>query len=130
MAVSGPRVAEEEITASGWVDRKLPVAPALLIRQEHRPKSAIDKMGAAAHFPALRLLLEKRPSYLHFLVDWLRSFTSGSVPQCQPHAHTQGRSRRDVVVIVGRVPVLFACQVLYVQLKIDGVVHGIEQRGV
>jgi hypothetical protein len=30
----GPRIDEDEVTASGRVDRKLPVAPDLLIRLE------------------------------------------------------------------------------------------------
>ncbi len=50
-------------------------------------KAAIDKMRAAAHFPDLRLLFDKRASYLHSLVNWSRSATNRSVPPCQPHAH-------------------------------------------
>lgn len=88
-------------------------------------RPAIGRLSAP-----LRLLLEKRVSYLHFLVDWLRSVTTGSLPPNQPHAHIQGRPRRDVVVVVGRVPVFFTCQVLDVQLNIEDVVHGVEQRSV
>ena len=44
MTVSGPRVAEEETTASGWVDRKLPVASALLIRHELAQQGVIGTL--------------------------------------------------------------------------------------
>lgn len=61
--------------------------PALADAAGPRLKAAIDKMRAAAHFPDLRLLFDKRASYLHSLVNGSRSATNRSVPPCQPHAH-------------------------------------------